>query len=54
MKNTSNTNNSRNGEVSYVEITIVKNINSKKYIEVLCIKLMYTIVVEPQIMSIYR
>jgi hypothetical protein len=29
MKNTINTNNSRNGKVSYVKITIVKNINSK-------------------------
>jgi hypothetical protein len=33
MKNTFNTNNSRNGNVSYIKITTVKNI------EVLCIKL---------------
>jgi hypothetical protein len=32
MKNTINTNNSRNGKVSYVKITTVKNINNKKYL----------------------
>jgi hypothetical protein len=44
MKNTINTNNSRNGKVSYVKITIVKTC-----IEVLCITLTYIIVVELQI-----
>jgi hypothetical protein len=29
MRNTINTNNSRNGKVPYVKITTVKNINSK-------------------------
>jgi hypothetical protein len=47
MKNTINTNNSRNGKVLYVKIKTVKNINSKKickscavnYIDKLSIKI---------------